>query len=189
LALDLIRGLVAYPVVGVVPAIKPAAALSKARVIGLLATPATINRRYTTDLINEFAGDCHVARVGSDLLVRLAEEHLRGGRIDVSAVAREIAPLFDGPTGPLSTDVVVLGCTHFPLLIEALNAAVPRPVVFLEPAEAICKRATAVLQQKGFVPPKQSGIHRWFFTRSSVDERLLASLRVWGFEDVAAIDV
>ena len=56
-ALDKIRNSLSIPIIGVVPAIKPAATKSVSKVIGLLATPATINRSYTAELVNQFAED------------------------------------------------------------------------------------------------------------------------------------
>ena len=66
------------PIIGVVPAIKPAAQESSSKTIGLLATPATIKRAYTQGLIDEFAENCEVIRVGSSRLVDIAEMKLRG---------------------------------------------------------------------------------------------------------------
>ena len=61
-ALKAVRSLYTIPVVGVVPAIKPAAALTKTGVIGLLATPATIQSPYSSDLIKQYAPNCKVAK-------------------------------------------------------------------------------------------------------------------------------
>ena len=77
LALDALRDALAIPVVGTVPAIKPAAALSRSGVIGLLATSATVTRPYTDKLIHDFAGHCTVVRVAADGLVEQAERLLR----------------------------------------------------------------------------------------------------------------
>src|SRR5262249_669056 len=69
IALDETRAALAVPVIGVVPPIKPAAAMTKTGVIGLLATPATVRRPYTDDLIAKFASDKRVVRFGSAALV------------------------------------------------------------------------------------------------------------------------
>ncbi len=78
LALDALRERLRVPVVGTVPAIKPAAALSRSRHIGLLATSATVARPYTLRLIEAFATNCTVRRVAADPLVREAERRLAG---------------------------------------------------------------------------------------------------------------
>src|SRR5690606_18436936 len=74
IALDAVRAALTVPVVGVVPPIKPAAALTRTGVIGLLATPATVQRPYTNDLIAQFAAGKRVIRFGSAGLVEARSE-------------------------------------------------------------------------------------------------------------------
>jgi glutamate racemase len=138
LVLPALRARFAMPFVGTVPAIKPAAERSRTRHVAVLATPGTVRRDYTQELIRSFAGDCRVTLVGSSRLAGLAEAHLRGEPVDEDAVAREIAPCFpqDGPR----TDVVVLGCTHYPLLQDLFAKLAPWPVTWIDPAPAIARR-------------------------------------------------
>ena len=121
IALDHARAALDLPVVGTVPAIKPAAERSKNRVIGVLGTEATVRQPYVDDLAARFAADCTVVRHGSAALVDLAEAKLRGEAIDPDAVRAAIAPLLDVP----GLDVLVLSCTHFPLLADEIAAAAP----------------------------------------------------------------
>lgn len=72
-SLPALREKFAFPVVGVVPAIKPAARLTANGVVGLLATRATVKRPYTHELIARFANECQIAMLGSAELVELAE--------------------------------------------------------------------------------------------------------------------
>jgi len=74
-ALSEVRSALKIPVIGVVPAIKPAATASRTKTIAVLGTPGTVQRRYVDDLINEFASDCHVLLQGSVNLVDIAEKH------------------------------------------------------------------------------------------------------------------
>lgn len=161
-ALPHLRAILPIPVVGVVPAIKPAAALSASKVIGLLATPATVDRPYTLDLIDRFAPDCVVIRVGSAELVALAEADLRGRPPPRDRLAAILGPFFAGPDGA-RLDIIVLACTHFPLLRDALAAATPRPVTFLDSGEAIARRVEALLGLKA-LPAVAPGRHRAYFT-------------------------
>ena len=78
IALDQARAALDIPVVGTVPAIKPAAELSKTRVIGVLGTEATVRQPYVDDLAAKFAADCTLIRHGSPELVELAEAKLAG---------------------------------------------------------------------------------------------------------------
>jgi glutamate racemase len=145
IALDSVRAALAVPVVGVVPPIKPAAALTQSGVIGLLATPATIARAYTDKLIADFAPNARVIRVGSAELVAAAEAKARGEAAPRSPVEDAIASLFAGPDGA-RLDVVALACTHFPLLIEELAAAAPRACAWLDSGAAIARRVAGLLQ-------------------------------------------
>src|SRR3954468_7803618 len=115
IALDHVRAALDLPVVGTVPAIKPAAELSKSRVIGVLGTEATVRQPYVDDLAARFAADCTIIRHGSPELVELAEAKLGGEEIGTDAVRAAAQPLFDAPGGD-RIDTVVLACTHFPLL-------------------------------------------------------------------------
>lgn len=154
IALDAVRSALDLPIVGTVPAIKPAAALSKSRVIGVLGTEATVKQPYVDMLSGEFASDCIVLRHGSAELVDLAEAKLRGEATDAAAYRRVLAGLLDQPDGD-RMDVVVLACTHFPLVQEELEAAAPHPLRFVDGSEGIARR-TAWLTQDHVWPTEPS---------------------------------
>jgi glutamate racemase len=139
IALSVVRGALDVPVVGTVPAIKPAAEASVTRVIGVLGTAATVRQPYVDRLSADYAGDCTVVRHGSAALVTLAEAKLRGEPVAIADVRTAIAGLFDGKHGG-SIDTVVLACTHFPLLADELAAAVPHPVRFVDGGVGIARR-------------------------------------------------
>src|SRR5690242_4859234 len=124
IALDHARSALDLPIVGTVPAIKPAAEISKTRVIGVLGTEATVRQAYVDDLAASFAADCTIIRHGSPDLVELAEAKLGGEDVAIDAVRAAAQPMFDAPDGD-RIDTVVLACTHFPLLEEELRAAFP----------------------------------------------------------------
>jgi glutamate racemase len=124
IALDHVRAALDIPVVGTVPAIKPAAELSKSRVIGVLGTEATVRQPYVVDLAARFAADCTVIRHGSPELVELAEAKLAGQEVPVDAVRAAVAPMIEQPRGD-EMDVMALACTHFPLLTDEIAAAFP----------------------------------------------------------------
>ena len=110
------------PFVGTVPAIKPAAERTRSGLVSVLATPGTVKRAYTRDLIQSFAGQCHVRLVGSQSLARMAEDYIRGETLSDDAVLAEIAPCFVEMDGK-RTDIVVLACTHYPFLANIFRAA------------------------------------------------------------------
>jgi glutamate racemase len=132
------------PIVGTVPAIKPAAEKTRSGLISVLATAGTIQRDYTRELIRQFAANSAVELVGSARLAPLAEAHMRGEPIDDDAIRAEIAPAFVSHGGA-RTDVVVLACTHYPFLADAFARLAPWPVAWIDPAPAIARRAAVVL--------------------------------------------
>jgi glutamate racemase len=136
IALDHVRSALDLPVVGTVPAIKPAAEISKSRVIGVLGTEATVRQPYVDDLAAKFAADCTIVRHGSPELVELAEAKLAGEEIGLDAVRAAAQPMFDANA---AIDTVVLACTHFPLLEEELRAAFP-DVAYVDGGPGIARR-------------------------------------------------
>jgi len=133
------------PFVGTVPAVKPAAEQTQSGVVSVLATPATMKRDYTRELIRKFAADCHVRLVGAPDLARLAEVRMRGEAPDRDAIAGQIAPCFVEVEGR-RTDIVVLACTHYPFLADVMADLAPWPVRWLDPAPAIARRLVSVLE-------------------------------------------
>lgn len=182
IALDEIRAVLAIPAVGVVPPIKPAAALTQTGVIGLLATPATVTRAYTDDLIAQFAAGKKVVRYGAAALVEAAEQKLRGAAPDAAALSEAIAGLFDVPGGD-EIDVVALACTHFPLLTQELAAAAPRAARWLDSGEAIARRVAHVLS--AVAGPARVG--RAGFTDARAARALYPAFQARGFAAFAEI--
>jgi glutamate racemase len=177
IALAHVRAALDLPVVGTVPAIKPAALASTNRAIGILGTAATVRQPYVDNLVAEFARDCTVIRHGSPELVGLAEAKLRGVAPDPAAIAAAVAPIFSAPGGD-RIDQLVLACTHFPLLREELAAACPAGVALVDSGAGIARR-TAFLTQGQNWPAEPHG--RAVFTADAADLALLGpALRGYG---------
>ena len=138
-----VRAALDIPVVGTVPAIKPAALSSKSRVIGVLGTDATVRQPYVDRLAAEHGADCTILRHGSAALVALAESKLRGESLDPEIAKTALLGLIDQPRGN-EMDSVVLACTHFPLVQDELEAAArelgARPLAFLHGGDGIARR-------------------------------------------------
>lgn len=132
--------------VGTVPAIKPAAERTRSGLVSVLATPGTVKRAYTRDLIQSFASQCHVRLVGSENLARMAEAYIRGDAVSDAAVRAEIGNCFYEKDGR-KTDIVVLACTHYPFMANVFRRLAPWPVDWIDPAEAIARQA------RRLVPP------------------------------------
>ena len=185
IALDGVRAALDLPVVGTVPAIKPAAARSRSRVIGVLGTEATVRQPYVDMLSAEFAADCTVLRHGSAELVDLAEAKLRGDDSDPEAFRRILHGLLDKPDGD-RIDTIVLACTHFPLVEDELSAASPRPIEFVDGKEGIARRTAWLLRDKAWPDSPGAGIA--VFTRWTPEmEAYRPGLAAYGLERIETL--
>ena len=137
------------PFVGTVPAIKPAAGRSRSQMISVLATPGTVMRDYTRELVQAFAAHCRVELVGSKILARIAEDFMHGRPVSDEAISAEIARCFV-QDGQRRTDEIVLACTHYPLLTAHFERLAPWPVEWIDPAPAIARRVEFVLRETAF---------------------------------------
>jgi glutamate racemase len=140
LCLAELRAQFPYHFVGTVPAIKVAGNFSKTRRFTLLATPNTVASSYSQKLIGEFASDCVVDRYGAPNLAAYAECSLLGEIIPADVWRNELAPAFHNDAQG-KTDAVILGCTHYPLVLEQLRKAAPWEVQWIDSSEAIARRA------------------------------------------------
>jgi len=134
------------PFVGTVPAVKPAAAQSRSHLISILATPGTVARDYTHDLVRTYAAHCEVTLIGSRDLASLAEAYMKGESVSDEQILREIAPCFVEANGK-RTDCIALACTHYPLLQAEFERLAPWPVDWIDPAPAIARRVDHVLKE------------------------------------------
>jgi glutamate racemase len=144
LVLPRLRERFSIPFIGTVPAIKPAAHLSRSKRITVLGTPGTVARDYTRDLVEAYAAGCTVNLVGSGRLAGFAEEELSGSPVSDREIAAELRPCFV-EDGAYRTDVVALACTHYPLLLQRLEALAPWPVTWIDPAPAIARRIVQLI--------------------------------------------
>jgi glutamate racemase len=183
IALDQVRTALDLPVVGTVPAIKPAAELTKTKVIGVLGTEATIRQPYVDDLAARFASECTVVRYGSPELVALAEAKLAGETVSVDEVRRAASPLFKRP-GAEGMDVVVLACTHFPLLSDELEQAFPG-LFWADGGEGIARRIQYLTGEQPWPSEYPGGIA--VFTGGPPRHPLLGALAAYGLTDVRSL--
>jgi glutamate racemase len=184
IALAAVRAALDLPIVGTVPAIKPAAVLSRTRVIGVLGTEATVRQAYVDRLAASFAADCLVLRHGSAELVQLAEAALRGADSPDDAFRDVLTGLFAQPGGD-RLDTIVNACTHFPLVADRLVAAAPRAVRFVDGNAGIARRIAALTEGQSW-PEHPRG--RSVFTRLDAESAALAGpLTRFGLETVEAL--
>lgn len=165
IALGMVREVLEVPIVGTVPAIKPAAALTRTGTIGLLGTQATIRQAYVDRLEAEFAVGKRLLRHGAPELVEAAEAKLRGEVPDPAIFARAAAGLRGQPGGG-KIDTVVLACTHFPLVEAELTHAFGPDTRFVHGSEGIARRVAHLTEGQAFA---RSAPDFALFTRGKAD--------------------
>lgn len=174
-----------FPIVGTVPAIKPAAAMSETKTIGLLATKGTIARPYVAELVEKYAADCVVEKIGSTELVELVEEKIRTGQVDMARLQNVVAEWQNHPT----LDTVILGCTHFPLVKAELQSLLPNVKHFIDPGNGIANRVVSLLAERPKQLSDENKINEAFCTKPMSDfpqrEQIMQG---WGFEKLNILD-
>jgi len=183
IALEHVRAALDLPVVGTVPAIKPAAEISKTRVIGVLGTEATVRQPYVDDLAAKFASDCTIVRHGSPELVELAEAKLAGDQVSVDLVKAAAQPIFEAPGGD-RIDTVVLACTHFPLLDNELGAAFPN-VTYVDGGPGIARRIAYLTRGQPWPEEPSGGM--FIYTGREGRRRPMNSLARFGLTEVKTL--
>ncbi len=187
--LPLLRSQFSLPIIGVVPAIKPASKLTTTKKIGLLATPATIGREYTNQLIQDFAADCEITKIGSSKLVQIAEHKLQSGIVDLDQIEQELLDFLANK----DIDVIVLACTHFPLLnneIERLFNVKNHPVILVDSGQAIAKRVDSIIakDEQSRNPKNKALFTAAVDTQESGSNRFIEHLENIGFSEVSLLE-
>ncbi len=181
IALAMVRDVLEVPIVGTVPAIKPAAKTSKTGVFGILGTEATIRQSYVDDLEREHAVGKTMLRHAAPELVTLAEAKLRGQAVSVDDVAEACTGLTLQREGR-KLDTVVLACTHFPLLRDELAQAFGADVALIDGAEGIARRVAALVEGQEFA---RSGPDRMLVTGDDpLPGELRATMSSYGFDQI-----
>jgi glutamate racemase len=151
-ALNALRATFSIPFVGVVPAVKPAARLTRRGRIGVAATNQAVKAAYLRQLIDDFAEGIQVYAVGCPELVTLVERGELDGPAVEEAVRCSLNPLL-----AQDIDVLVLGCTHFPALRTVIERVVGKNVQVIDSASAIARRTHAILDAEDMLRPDPAG--------------------------------
>ncbi|WP_104989792.1 glutamate racemase [Deinococcus sp. NW-56] len=131
-----------FPVIGLVPAVKPAVAATRTGVVGVLATPGTLRGTLLKDVIERFAhpAGVRVLTAVSAELVPLVEAGQAGGE-QARAVLREVLT----PLAEAGADQLVLGCTHYPFLAPSIRAEFGDTFTLVDSGAAVARHARNVL--------------------------------------------
>lgn len=148
-AIDLLRGdFPAIPVIGIEPAVKPAALHSRTHTVGVLATAGTFNGRLYRETSSRFAHEVTILTTVADDFVELVESGNLDGAEAEAIVHRRIDPLLAA-----GADHLVLGCTHFPHLRPLIERLVGNRAVVIDPSDAVARQIDRRLAEVDLTAP------------------------------------
>lgn len=168
------------PTIGMEPAVKPAAALTRTGVVGILATPATFQGRLFKATAGRHAAGIHLVNQVCDGLAEQVEAGQLAGPGTEALLRRCLAPILEA-----GADTVVLACSHYPFVIEPIRQIVGPGVSVLDPAPAIARHLGNVLEQHGL---QRTDAHRGthvFVTSGDAGRFADALLRLTGVRSPA----
>ena len=184
IALGMVRDVLEIPIVGTVPAIKPAAERTRSGTIGLLGTQATIRQGYVDRLEARFASGKRLLRHAAPALVGAAEDKLQGRKVDMEAVRAAVAGLREAPDAG-GMDTVVLACTHFPLLREELAEVFGPDVALVDGAAGIARQIARLVEGQPLARSRPDAM----LVNAPVEDRdaLLRSLAPYGLDRIETL--
>lgn len=165
----------ALPVIGLEPALKPAVATSRTGHIAVLATRGTVTSRKFDALHRGMAGQAHFHVVACDGLASAIE---RGDSADIAALcARYVQAAGDFGSAPGRIDTLVLGCTHYPFVVDVLRQHTGPDVRFIDTGEAVARQTQRLLATAGLLATEGPGSTA--FTGSGDAVALKAAVARW----------
>jgi glutamate racemase len=180
-SVDRLRERWPMPIVGIEPAIKPAAAATKSGVVGVLATSQTIASARFSKLLETFAGGATILSQPCPGLVEQVEEGDLAGPVTAQLVESYVRPLLDR-----GADTLVLGCTHYPFVADVIAAVAGPGVAVIDPSAAVARELRRRLEQARLTTPAETTGSVRFWTGGPPDHLRDVARRVG--MDVTSVD-
>jgi glutamate racemase len=174
------------PIIGMEPAVKPAADLTRIGKVGVLATVGTFRSQRYASLMAQYAGDVEVLEDPCVGLVELIEM----GRLDTFET-RQLLQKCLAPMLAAGVDTIVLGCTHYPFVLSLIEQIAGENVTIIDPAPAVARQTGQVLRRHGLLAQTHgsadlvaltTGDGPRFFrvAKMLLEQELLVSRAYWG---------
>lgn len=174
-ALDLLRASFDVPIVGMEPAVKPAAAATRSGIVGVMATGVTLAGRRFASLAERFARDVELITQPCPGLVEQVEAGEIDGERTEMLLRRYLEPLLDQ-----GVDTIVLGCTHYPFLRGTITRIVGPDVTLIDTGAAVARQTVRVLQERSLLASDfKPGAER-FFTTGEINHVEPTVRKLWG---------
>lgn len=142
IAIEALRAKYDLPIIGVEPAIKPAAKQSKTKSVGIMVTQATAHNERFLSLVKSYKHDANVHIQPCPGLVQQIEQGLHH-----SADCHALLDSFIAPLVAKQIDTLVLGCTHYPLIEQQIKAHLPQGIELIETAQPVTNELIRRLKQ------------------------------------------
>lgn len=173
-AIEALRETFDLPIVGLEPAVKPAAASSGVGRVAVLATPATLMTDRFHRLVDNYGAGVEVIKVACPGFVDLVESGEVSGEVALAAIRDVLEPAITA-----GVDRVVLGCTHYPFLRDAIARIMGDQVEILDSGAAVARQVQRVLHRRGLLNHAGPGSLRLFTTGVAATVQPVAE-RLWG---------
>ncbi len=164
LSLDTIRGYFQIPIIGVIqPGVKEAISLTKTGCIGVIGTPATIKSKAYECQIKKIDPSIRVISKACPLFVPLVEEGWVNHPETITIAKTYLRSLVDSNR---RMDVLILGCTHYPLLKSVIKKVLGGAIRLVDSAQQVVREANSILQNEGLINNnrKAKGSYRFYVT-------------------------
>ena len=178
-SIQLMRAKYALPIIGMEPAVKPAALASKNGIIGVLATVGTLKSAQFAALLTNYGQDIQVHTQGCIGLVECIERGEIHAASTKALIAEYCAPLLEA-----GADTIVLGCTHYPFVRDVIQGVVGGGVTVIDTGEAVAKHLQATLEAQSLLTSteEEAGVLVW--TNNTAADRDAVIQQLWGDDAV-----
>lgn len=172
-AIGHLRSTFSIPIVGVEPGIKPAAFATASGIVGVLATAATLRSDRLKMLISKHESQCRfVCRAGHGLVEQIEQGNV-GGEIVDDLLTRYLTPMADA-----GADTVILGSTHFPLLIPTIRRLFGDRFTLVETGSAIARRVQTLLDEHGLAARTGTTSHAKYYSTAQTEAQRQALIAI-----------
>ena len=174
-AIDTLRDTFDIPIIGMEPAVKPAAEASKNGVIGVLATVGTLKSAQFAALLESYGRNVKVVTQACVGLVECIER----GELDAPET-KALIRLYTAPLLAEGADTIVLGCTHYPFVKEVIQEIVGKGITLIDTGAAVAKQLKRQLEEKDLLSASQQKAEVYFWTNSEVENAHKVTEKLWG---------
>lgn len=174
-SIQLMRAKYALPIIGMEPAVKPAALASKNGIIGVLATVGTLKSAQFAALLTNYGQDIQVHTQGCIGLVECIERGEIHAASTKALIAEYCAPLLEA-----EADTIVLGCTHYPFVRDVIQGVVGEGVTVIDTGEAVAKHLQATLEVQSLLTSTEEEADVLVWTNNTAADRDAVIQQLWG---------